>query len=231
MNSKILIYILLTLFSLFSFACSVSQAASEDRAEVVFDDGKHSSSGDEVVIDDNDLNLKGAQNTNSSRIPEEMTENLGDSSEVTTRFDGYGNKIETRKFQNHPRLDLILLRTSTDGKREILVYGFGKEVKSLPPEMIDRALTASGDELANAAGLYETRSYKETKNFMKPESKPLQPLPSSAFPITTTAPPQSVQPEIASPAPNTESSSEEDSANPQPIKESAKKDVPPDEEK
>ena len=49
----------------------------------------------------------------------------------------------------------------------------------------DRALTASGDEIANAAQLYATRSFGSASNFMKKRKtetqSPLQPLPSSAF--------------------------------------------------
>ena len=209
MNLKFFVFVLIFSFSAFSLACGSSQAAFENRAEIVFDDGYKNKSDSVVVIDDRNLNSKIPQVSTTAQNSGEMSSTLEDLSEITTKYDRYGNKIETRYFKNHPRLDFVLIETTPDSRKQIYVYGRGTDVKSLPVEMTDRALTASSDEIANAAGLYETGSATEIKNFRKP-SKPVQPLPSSSFPLRT---PQNIQQPEAEKQ-NTEQQVEENSSNP-----------------
>jgi hypothetical protein len=68
--------------------------------------------------------------------------------------------------------------------QEVTVYSYGGDTKTFT-DLGDKALTASGDELANTAEFYKTQYYSETPNFIKKrKSEPqpsLQPLPSSAF--------------------------------------------------
>lgn len=205
MNLKFYIFILLVSFA-FS-ACSSSRAASENRIEVIFDDG-YKTDG-EVVFDDRYLNTDNPQTSTTTESPQETTEIGDDNSEITTRYDSHGNKTETRYFGNHSRVSFVVIQTSADGQKQVYVYGYGKEVKTLQGDISDRALTAPGDEIANAAGLYQTRSEKEIKNFMK-KSQPLQALPSSDFPIQ--APQNTTQPEaLQNTGSQTESSSSSES--------------------
>lgn len=182
MKLKLYFYFLLVIFSAVSLACSTSKAAFENRAEVVFNDGYKNSSNGKVIIDDRNLNLKNQPVSTSVQNSEGITRTNADNSEVVIRYDGYGNKTETRMFKNHPRITTLLIRTSADGKQQFYVYGYSKEVKTLPKEMSGAALTAPADEIANAAGLYETRSNDEITNFRKKPNQ-LQPLPSYKFPI------------------------------------------------
>lgn len=181
---KLKLFFLLTAIFILSSACVSGNAASENESEVVFNDGYKASAetGGEIVIDDRALQTVNGQILTTTESSEEIVQTLEDNSQVTVRYDGYGNKTETRNFTNHPRVTTLLIRTGANGEKQIYVYGYGKDVKSLPGEMTDRALSASADEIANAAGLYETRSNEELTNFRK-SSKPLQPLPSSNFPI------------------------------------------------
>jgi hypothetical protein len=96
-------------------------------------------------------------------------------------YDSLGNKTETRHFKGHSRLRSVIITTSVDGRKQIFIYGFGTDVKTLSGETVNNLMTDSGDEIANAAGIYQTRSNKSSTNFMKP-AKSLQPLPSSVFP-------------------------------------------------
>lgn len=178
MKFKNYLYILFFGFSVFSLACGAGETASEQRSEVIIDDGYKGSSGDEVVIDERDLNL---QTSTTAKNFEEISRILKDGSELIVKYDGYGNKTETRRFKNHPRISTILIRTAVNGKRRFYIYGYG-DVKTPPAEMMDKALTASADDLANAAGLYEERSDEEIVNFRVNVPK-LQPMPSYNFPI------------------------------------------------
>lgn len=181
MNHKIQIFILFLGLASFS-ACSNSQASSEGRETIVFNDGYSSEDKNEIVITENDLKQVSLQVATAHKDLQETTVAAQDNSEIVTMYDSMGNKIETRRFKEHSRLRSLILRTSNDGKQQIFVYGFGTDVKTLSGEIANKLMTASGDEIANAAGIYETRSNKGTTNFMKPANS-LQPLPSSEFPV------------------------------------------------
>lgn len=177
---------------------------------MVFEDGYKDAVNGEVVIDDRYLNTENLQASNSNQNPEETIKAISDLSEITTRYDSFGNKTEARYFKNHPRLSLVLLETAANGRQRVYVYGYGKEVKTLPGEMSKKVLTASGDEIANAAGLNEMRSNTEVKNFKK-QSKPVQPLPSADLPVQ---PPQNLQSQPEADEQNTEPKVEENVENP-----------------
>lgn len=136
----------------------------------------------EVVITDADLVDRNKQVSTTQERTQMAKRLLPDKSEIETMTDGYGNKTETRFFKEHPRLRCVILRTSAEGNQEVTVYGFGSDTKVVA-DLGDKALTASGDEIANAAQLTVTRGTSETPNFMKKRSNQtsLQPLPSSAF--------------------------------------------------
>jgi hypothetical protein len=79
-----------------------------------------------------------------------------------------------------------MLKTTSDGQRQVFVYGQNGDVKDLPENMLEKTTTASGDELADAAGLFEVRQNRTQPAITlgKPQSsQPLQPVPSYKFPI------------------------------------------------
>lgn len=206
---------LLFIASLSTFFSACSSAESKDSNEVVIDKSSTRSS-DEVYITNADIKrdsadrqvstitLPGGSNTKSI---------LADNSKVETLIDAFGNKTETRYFSGHPRLRMLILRTSVKGVKEVTVYGNGGDTK-LVNSLADRAMSASGEEIANAAGLNATASYRPAKNYMKrsqsqSSQSPLQPLPSSSFQQPVSQPVQNVQP------PATTNSETTPSANPE----------------
>ena len=182
MNFKIIITLLLAVSvpTIFSACTNV-----ESKSEEVVIDSKSKASTEEVYITNSDI--KGlSQPVSISQKGGQLDKRLlSDKSEIETLVDGFGNRIETRYFQGHPRLRLVIVRTSVKGVQEVTVYGNAGATK-IVNGLGDRALTASGDEIANSAQLYATASYGGAKNFMKrpkteTQQQPLQPLPSSAF--------------------------------------------------
>ena len=180
MNFKFIITLLLAVSvpTIFSACTNV-----ESKSEEVVIDSKSKASTEEVYITNSDI--KGlSQPVSISQKGGQLDKRLlSDKSEIETLVDGFGNRIETRYFQGHPRLRLVIVRTSVKGVQEVTVYGNAGATK-IVNGLGDRALTASGDEIANSAQLYATASYGGAKNFMKRqkiETQPLQPLPSSAF--------------------------------------------------
>lgn len=190
MNLKSNIFILLVSFSAVSLACNTSGAASENREEIVLNDGYTSAKPEEVIINEASVNGNDIQISTSKPNSQEAPKTSDDNSEITTMHDGFGNKTEIRNFKGHPRLKFLVLRTSADGQQQIFVYGYEKEVKTLSGETMNKALTASGDEIANAAGLYQTTSSKELPNYLR-KSKPMQPTPSYNYPVQIPQPTQS----------------------------------------
>lgn len=87
----------------------------------------------------------------------DQTKVLDDNSKLNTMYDRVGNKTEARCFDNHPRLTCVVLSAAVNGQRQVLVYGQNGDIKELPENMLDSVTTASGDELANSAGIYAAR--------------------------------------------------------------------------
>ena len=48
--------------------------------------------------------------------------------------------------------------TPVDGKKQVIIYPFGNGAKYLDENSSEKALSASPDELANLAGITETRT-------------------------------------------------------------------------
>lgn len=185
--------LLTVIFAFLLTSCSeatTGESESVNMDEVVFDGGNKKADG-EIVFNDN---FSGDKNENASvSMPtsQGVTKVAADQSRINTMYDGFGNKTETRCFNNHPRLQCVMLRTTSDGKRQVFVYGQNGDVKDLPEDMLDKTTTASGDELADAAGLFEVRQ-KRTQPAIalsKPQnSQSLQPMPSYKFPIQNQSP-------------------------------------------
>lgn len=85
------------------------------------------------------------------------TKNGAYNSEITLMTDGFGNKVEKRLFNDHARLSYLTVRTPVNGTPEIEVYGHNGQRRTLPADMLDRALTGSGDEIADAAQIFEVK--------------------------------------------------------------------------
>jgi hypothetical protein len=150
-----------------------------------FEKGKSKNDVNELVITDGDLvDYKEVIATSEeSRVGE--VRKLGDNSEVSTMFDGYGNKTLTRQFQDHSRIKKIVLRINATGAGRIFVYGQNGVVENLPEKMANNVLNSSADELANLANIYETREQRDRKILEKAQRKrdELKPKPSSENPI------------------------------------------------
>jgi hypothetical protein len=184
MKLKILIS-LLVVVSVPTFFSACTNVESKNSDEVVID-SKSTSSSDEVVITSSDVKKQNQILSTIKKSGAQLEKRvLSDKSEIETSIDGLGNKVETRFFQGNPRLRMVIVRTSVKGAREVTVYGNGGAAK-IVDGLADRALSASAEEIANAAQLNATTSYGAAKNFMKKNSsaaqqQPLQPLPSSSF--------------------------------------------------
>jgi hypothetical protein len=108
-----------------------------------------------------------------------------DSSQLTTSYDSFGNKTEVRVFNNHQRLKLLMLRTSVNGQKQVYVYGQNGEVEGLPEHMLDKATTASADEIASLAGITQNRQEKDHSSYAQTNQSitPITPAPTYQFPI------------------------------------------------
>lgn len=93
-----------------------------------------------------------ATNANSTAATETMPMTSGADGEiVTTEADGV--RTQTRTFSNNPRVQRVVVTTDTrTGKRTARVYTTGGQVRDLPESEVDRALTATGEAVADAAG-------------------------------------------------------------------------------
>ena len=89
----------------------------------------------------------------SGKSSQEKTKILPDGSKIDVMYDGFGNKTETRCFNNNSRLKCVTLTSAVNGQRQAVVYGQNGERNTVPENMIDNLLTASGDEIANSAGI------------------------------------------------------------------------------
>lgn len=173
-------------FNIFLLICGTACSSNNQSEEVVINDKEiYASNSDEIVISDNFDSQGDSLGANLNELAQTQTTRAKDNSEITIMTDGKGNKSEMRVFSNHPRLASILVRTAIDGYKETFAYDHNGKVKPLPSNIFERAMTASADELANSAGIYKTVT--ETPSFVqntKPlNTMPIQPMPSSQFPI------------------------------------------------
>jgi hypothetical protein len=196
MLSKIFISLLLLTLLVTISACTRAGAESAEQKEISLDDGKM---GSQVYLDDSMLQDKSGQIITTKATSKEPNRLLPDNSEVETLIDGFGNKTETRTFKNHPRLRFIIVRTAVDGTKTITVYGYDSDTKTLDNFAGD-PINASGDEIANAAKLYQTKTQSDIPpNFLKKRN--IQPLPSSEFPVRPVQPVQTQPVVVETPQP------------------------------
>ncbi len=187
MPHKLLIWTVL-IFTFFCFSCSSASDNKVDSAnaeEVIIDDRHRADSSNEIFIEDNDFEIGGGVAVATNAGGQNPAQIAPDGSRITTMYDGYGNKVETRYFDYHPRLKQILVRTFADGKKQAYVYGQNGEVKGLPDNLSNKFLTSSADEIANAVGISNTITQTSTfvQNAKPLNATPLQPMPSYKFPV------------------------------------------------
>jgi hypothetical protein len=104
---------------------------------------------------------------------------LSDNSKIDTAYDDFGNKTESRCFNNHLRLLCVELRSEINGQRHVLAYGRTGFLKELGESMYDKAMTASADEIADSAGFVVTRQQTIQPAFTQTTTvtnTPLKPL-------------------------------------------------------
>ena len=173
MNSRLFLLLLIIPLTCFT-ACERKEKAVLDlHVEEKVIEVKHS----EVKLDDNEEANSVAAQQSSQTAPRKMSDN----SEITTMLDGFGNKLERRYFTGHPRLKSVLIRTAADGRREIIVYGQNGERSSVESELVNRLMSASAEEIANAAKIYGTRVLVRKRSTaveneqIKPETPALPP--------------------------------------------------------
>ncbi len=118
---------------------------------------------------------RGQNSLASGNSPQEPTKILDDNSKLNTMYDGSGNKTEARCFNNHPRLTCVVLTSAVNGQRQVLVYGQNGDIKELPEDMIDKVTTASGDEIANSAGVYAARQQTTQSGYARTMPTPTLP--------------------------------------------------------
>lgn len=92
---------------------------------------------------------------------QEISQMGKDSSVIQIGYDSFGNKTESRVFYNDFLLKMVVVKTSANGQKEVLAYGQNGEVKIVPQNMIDKALTANAAEIAKSVEIFEGRKENE----------------------------------------------------------------------
>lgn len=187
--------------AVFLFGVSCSQTTGQDEqqtaTEVRFEDEAKKDDNGEIVFDD--ANSDGSQPAVATfgANPRAEVKTAADNSKITTRYDGYGNKIETRTFSDHPNIAALVIKTTPDGQQQVIVYGQSGETRRLPEETANQILSASGDEIARATGIYSTRQQlqrgPEVARKMPPPMNRNFPLPQIPQPVAETGSQQTVE--------------------------------------
>jgi hypothetical protein len=152
---KFKIYILIIAAALFAVSCSSAKNGQAQQPEVTLDDGYKTTDNDELLIEDKDLKPVGETVVTSKKSSEQTNIVAFDGSKISVMTDGFGNKSETRYFDDDPKLQMVLVRTAANGQKEVFVYGQNGEVKDLPQNMVGGVMNSSADQIARAAGITE----------------------------------------------------------------------------
>lgn len=215
MKLKIILPVALGVLLLSAAFITLSRSSKVFQKELVINDGYEKEKAGELIIDDANAKTGNYPVATAAEGKSERDRILADNSRVSTMYDGHGNKSESRYFSYHPRLGMVLLRTSSDGAQQAFVYGQNGSVKMLPGEMLPVALTASADALADAVGIHEGRREKTEIDRLQARSVELTPL--SDRPVVVPLPPVEELPadqrvEAAEPASTERETDEEDEA-------------------
>lgn len=91
------------------------------------------------------------ENANAATDTAATTRPAPDNSEVSTSVDANGVKTETRTFRNNPRVSKVVVTTRNGVKTGKVISPSGEE-RELKPNEVERALDATGEKVADAAG-------------------------------------------------------------------------------
>lgn len=183
---RLLLIIAIAIFALSCSYFSKGEVGQEEEVVIIDDGYTKNNSKNEIIIDETDFEGKEIDESGSKETVNVPIRVMKDGSKVVTMFDTFGNKSETRLFDNHPRLRQIILQTSAEGEKTVLVYGQNGEVKDLPKEMVDRVLATPANAVADAAQItkIKTEQYRPETTQTQPRNfEKLNPLPSSAFEV------------------------------------------------
>lgn len=154
-------YCISAIFFAALFASCAEEKQKEDTSakknEVVFKDKYTTTKDGEIIIDGTDSEGIIAPIITSQKSLKELPKTALDGSQISTMFDAFGNKTEIRTFTNNLLVQSVIARTFADGRRQIFVYGQNGEVRNLPEYLYNRVSTASGNFLANSAGIFTGR--------------------------------------------------------------------------
>ena len=192
-----------TFFATVIFAISFSACSSASRTNYIAAkdnlNDKTNSKKYEIVFNDPGSEFTQKPTSTFGAVPKDNVYTAKDGSAVKISYDGYGNRIETRNFFNHPNLKLLIVTIKTNGDKEGLVFGHNNEHRNLTNAMIDQALTASGNEIANAVGIRTTKIEYSVKPTIVQNTQPVQVNPTIPNPNvqeTTDIPPQTQPQEL-----------------------------------
>ena len=87
---------------------------------------------------------------------EDVRRILSDGSNIGVMRDGYGNTTTTRSFDGHKLIRMVMVRENAKGAQRVFVYGKNGSIKNIPNKFFDRVLTASADEIASTAKIYDS---------------------------------------------------------------------------
>ena len=169
-------------------SCSVSDRLSRvNKKEVFINDNYRTTKEGDILIDDRDFEHSQTPIFTSRAGFQETPKSSTDNSQISVMIDGFGNKTETRLFSNHPLLQRIVVRTFVNGQKKVFVYGNNGDVKHLPPNMMDKVMTASANTLAKSAGIFNGRDSESEPYFLatlrSQTAKTPVPLPGDKFSV------------------------------------------------
>lgn len=196
--------LLITIISIFIAAsCSDGgKSGTANKKEIFIKDDYRTTKNGELLIDDRDFQHAQKPIATSRVGSQDTPKPIADNSQISTMIDGFGNKTETRIFVNHPLLQRIVVRTFAGGRKKVFVYGNNGDVNGLPTNIINKAMTASANELANSAGISNKRDSQNEPFFLTilqaKSEETLLPLPSYQFPVIANITEQN-QPEESAP--------------------------------
>lgn len=157
--STLSILLCLCLAAICSTACQKSGSQVEAE-EISFNDAADNKNKNVVVFEDDLEKGEKLTNTFGEKKPDTFTKG-NDDSEISTMYDGYGNKIEKRFFAANAKINNVVVQTTATGEVEVKVYGQSGETVKLAPEMAEQVLTAKGDQIADFAHIYKTREIRQ----------------------------------------------------------------------
>lgn len=135
------------------FALTIYAGCSSTRKNSASDTAKNNAAPSVLAAGSASEQAFHASDPNSSLNGE--TRNGAYNSQISVSFDGRGNKIENRYFDNHPRLAFLLVTTPVKGEQQVTVFGKNGQSRKMSVNQFNDFLNASPDEIADAAGILE----------------------------------------------------------------------------